>query len=360
MIYNFFPGPGVLFEDVMKTVQEEFRNWNNTGISIIECSHRTDKFKELLNDTKNSLRELINIPNDYEILFVQGGATQVFSSLPLNLSSENETVDYIVNGYWSKFAAQEAEKYCNVHISAHDKTYTSCPNYTTWKLTPNVAYIHYCSNETIHGNQYQEIPNIQNKNLVCDMSSDFLSKPIDVTKFGMIYAGAHKNIGPAGMTVIIIKKSLLSSKIVRSYTPYMLNYKLLMDSNSMLNTPPIFSIYFANLVFKYLIKMGGLTKMLELNKKKATLLYDVIDSSDGFYSSNVMKEFRSMMNVPFSLTTKEFEEQFIKECEQNGLIGLRGHDIVGHCRASIYNGMTYEGVEKLCALMKEFQKKSIF
>lgn len=355
-MFNFFPGPGVLFKDVLQQVQNEFTDWNNTGMSIVELSHRSVHFAALMQDAKSNLRKLVNIPDEYDVLFVQGGATQVFSSLPMNLSRPEDTVDYVVNGYWSRFAAEEATKHvAKVNLAALDETGTSCPHPSTWRLTPNAAYVHYCSNETIHGCEYHEVPDIDNNvPLVCDMSSDFLSKPIDVRRFGMIYAGAHKNIGPAGMTVIVIKRDLLHRS--NRSLPYMLNYQLMSNADSMCNTPPVFCIYFANLVFKRIIEMGGLQKMHDHNLKKAAHLYNALDGSDGFYTYKMVKEHRSIMNVPFALRTKELEERFIEEAETTrGLIGLRGHAAVGHCRASIYNGMSFEGVDALVNFMTEFK-----
>jgi phosphoserine aminotransferase len=354
-VYNFHPGPGVLFRDVLKRVQSELTNWNNTGMSIIELSHRTPEFQQLLDDTKRTLRRLADIPETYDILFVQGGATQVFSSLPMNLcKTTTAAADYVVNGYWSHFASEEARKYCDVHIAASDETNTSCPAH--WNLTENAAYVHYCSNETIHGCEYKHVPEVSNgAPLVCDMSSNFLARPMDVRKYGMIYAGAHKNVGPAGMTVIIIQKTLLARCDARKDLPHMLNYRLLSEAGSMLNTPPVFAIYFANLVFKRLVDLGGLAAMQERNDRKANLLYDELDNSDGFYTYAMREEHRSTMNVPFSLRSTDLEDEFLREAEKQGLLGLRGHSLVGHCRASIYNGMPVEGVEALVTFMRHFR-----
>lgn len=357
-VYNFYPGPGILFRDVLEKVQTELTNWNGSGMSILELSHRTPEFQTILNDTKNTLRRLADIPESHDILFVQGGATQVFSSLPMNLVGRvGDTADYVVNGYWSNFAAEEARKYCDVRIAASDETRSSCPEH--WNLTENASYVHYCSNETIDGCEYKHVPDTNGVPLICDMSSNFLARPIDVQKYGMIYAGAHKNVGPAGMTIIIIKKTLLTRCDARK-VPHMLNYRLLSEAGSMLNTPPVFVVYFANLVFKRIIELGGLVAMQDHNDSKAKKLYDELDSSD-FYTYTMCKKYRSTMNVPFSLPNTDLEDEFLREAEKQGLVGLRGHALVGHCRASIYNCMPIEGVEALVDFMRKFRycKKNI-
>uniref|UniRef100_A0A7S0QUC2 Phosphoserine aminotransferase n=1 Tax=Pyramimonas obovata TaxID=1411642 RepID=A0A7S0QUC2_9CHLO len=353
--FNFAPGPGMLFEDVMLQAHREFMNWQGTGISILEMSHRSPEFGSIIDATRDSLRTLANVPADYEILFVQGGATQIFSSLPMNLSKAGDTVDYIVNGYWSEFAAQEAGRYCNVNIAAIDETFTTCPDRATWQLTPGAAYVHYCANETIHGCEYQEVPDVGDVPLICDMSSNFLSKPLDVSKFDMIYAGAHKNVGPAGLAIIVVKKKLLGA--ARPETPLMLNFEALAEAGSMLNTPPVFPIYFAGLVFAKLLALGGLEAMEQYNRRKAALLYDALDQSGGYYTYPMRREVRSLMNVPFALATPALEAAFLAEAGEARLLGLKGHKVAGHCRASIYNGMPLEGVRALVAFLKDFQKR---
>lgn len=358
-VHNFSPGPGALFREVLERVQREFLSWNDRGFSVVELSHRTPEFRSILEDAKTTLRRLVDIPEDqYEVLFVQGGATQVFSSLPLNLARPEDTVDHVVNGYWSALAAEEAKKHANVCVVARDNTHTGCPGPSTWDLTKGAAYVHYCANETINGCEYSGYPPILSTDapLVCDMSSNFLSRPIEVRRYGMIYAGAHKNIGPAGMTVIIIRRDLLDRSERRPNLPLMLNFKKLSEANSMLNTPPVFSIYFAGLVFRHILEeVGGLRAMRELNEEKARRLYATINTSDGFYTCPAKKEHRSRMNVPFALLSPELEESFLCEAEKAGLLGLRGHPTTGHCRASLYNGVTLEAVDALVGFMKRFR-----
>lgn len=357
--HNFSPGPGALFREVLERVQREFLSWNGMGFSIVELSHRTPEFRGILEDAKASLRRLVEIPEeDYEILFLQGGATQVFSSLPLNLAAPEDTADYVVNGYWSALAAEEGARHTNVRVVARDETRRGCPDPKTWDLTPGAAYVHYCANETIEGTEYSGYPPIvpTGAPLVCDMSSSFLARPIEVRKYGMIYAGAHKNVGPAGMTVVVIRRDLLSRSDRRPDLPLMLNFKKMSEANSMLNTPPVFGIYFAGLVFRHILeKVGGLRAMRERNEEKARRLYEAIDGSDGFYSGSAKKEHRSRMNVPFALPSPELEAAFLQSAEKEGLLGLRGHPSAGHCRASLYNGVTMEAVEALVGFMKRFR-----
>jgi len=357
-VFNFSPGPGVLFQDVLRQANNELMNWQGTGFSILEMSHRSPEFTGIINAARDNLRTLASVPDDYEIIFVQGGATQIFSSLCLNLSRPGQTVDYIVNGYWSEFAAREARRYCDVNIAAIDETCTTCPDRASWNLTPGAAYVHYCSNETIEGLEFQSVPDVGDVPLVCDMSSNFLSKPIDFSKFGMIYAGAHKNVGPAGLAIIIVQSKLLG--LSRDETPFMLNYDELAKNDSMINTPPTFPIYFAGLVFQKLLHLGGLSVVEDVNRRKAKVLYDVIDNSGGYYSYKMQKEVRSLMNVPFSLPTLALEEKFLEEATAGRMVGLRGHKIAGHCRASIYNGMPTQGVMLLSLFLKDFQDRNPF
>lgn len=356
--YNFSPGPGVLFKDVLQQVQAELMDFRNTGSSILELNHRSPQFVALLLRTKNTLRLLAKIPDNFEILFLQGGATQVFSSIPLNFCGQDDTVDYIVNGYWSELAAKEANKFARVNIICSDYNYTSCPEQSELRISPNSRYVHYCSNETIHGVQFQSLPNVGNIPLICDMSSDFLSKPIrDIHRYGMIYAGSHKNVGPAGMVIVIVRQDLLNRRCRRGELPLMLNYAELGKHNSMLNTPPVFNIYFAGLTFIKLIHLGGLNEMKRANREKAMLLYRCIDDSEGFYTCWMEPKDRSVMNVPFMLPTERLEKEFIADAATHGLNGLRGHTVVGHCRASLYNAMSLEGVQKLVEFMVWFQNK---
>ena len=358
VVFNFSPGPGALFKAVLERVQREFLSWNDRGFSIVEMSHRAAEFGAILDDAKSTLRRLADIPEDeYEVLFVQGGATQVFSSLSLNLARPGDTADYVVNGYWSARAAEEANKHTNVRVVARDETRRGCPDSRAWDLTPGAAYVHYCDNETIDGTEYSGYPPLVSTGapLVCDMSSSFLSRPIDVRKYGMIYAGAHKNIGPAGMTIIVIRRDLLNRSDLCADLPLMLNFKKMSEANSMLNTPPVFGIYFAGLVFRHILDtVGGLRAMRKQNEEKAQRMYTVVDGSDGFYQGFAKKEHRSRMNVPFALRTTDLEETFLREAENAGLLGLRGHPSAGHCRASLYNGVTMEAVDALVGFMERF------
>ncbi len=356
MMYNFSPGPGVLFRDVLTYIQIELFNWNNRGMSILELNHRSEDFRWLLMNTKCALRGLLNVPSNYEILFLQGGATQMFSTIPLNFTSKDDTVDYIVNGYWSHYAATEASKFCNVNIC---NRFTS-ENYTTPKqsdlfISSQAKYVHYCDNETIQGYEFDYVPDVGDKPLICDMSSNLLSKPIDITKFAMIYAGSHKNIGPVGMVLVIIRNDMFTGN---RDIPTMMNLSELCRHDSMLNTPPIFPIYVANLTFNKLFSMGGLQEIEAINREKARLLYNTIDNSNGFYENKVNTQYRSRMNVPFQLKTEQLEKDFIEQAKQKKLIGLNGHHTVGHCRASLYNAMSIEGVTELCNFMVSFMNQS--
>lgn len=358
-VYNFSPGPGVLFKDVLHEVNSEFLNWNDTGHSVLELNHRTDAFKKLLLDAMQSLKTLANIPDDFDILFVQGGATQIFSSIPLNFCEEGDTVDYIVNGYWSRFAANEAKKFAKVKICNHappdGSSGKDCPNQASLKLSPNAKYVHYCCNETISGCEFQYVPEVGEKPLICDMSSNFLSKPIHcIEKYGMIYAGCHKNVGPPGMAVVIVRKDMLNK--YRNNIPLLLNFTQIKNHNSTLNTPPVFNIYFAKLTFEYMLKQGGLSEMEKNNKEKAKLLYDAIENSDGFYLYDMNPSCKSIMNVPFRLKNSCDETVFLQKAKEFNIIGLEGHSSVGHCRASLYNAMPIKGVEHLVEYMDIFHK----
>ena len=356
-VYNFSPGPGVLFEEVLTQINDELLNWNNMGISILELNHRSTEFKDLLEKTKDSLRKLAHIPDNFDILFVQGGATQVFSSVPLNFCEQNDTVDYIVNGYWSQFAATEAKKFANVNICNTDSDhYYKCPEQSSLNISPNAKYVHYCANETIHGCEFQYVPDVGGKPLICDMSSNFLSKPIQhIERYGMIYAGSHKNVGPPGMVVVIIRKNMLHRH--RIDIPLMLNYTEIHSHNSTLNSPPVFNIYFAYLTFQHILKNGGLNEMQKRNEEKANLLYAMIENSDGFYHYKMDSDCKSKMNVPFSLRNEADEQTFLKEAKSKGLIGLDGHHTVGHCRASLYNAMSKKGVQQLVDFMNIFLRQ---
>lgn len=352
-VYNFSAGPGVLFKDVLEQVQNEMRSWNGKGFSILETSHRMPEFSKLIMGTKHKMRMLLNVPCTHDILFVQGGATQMFSTIPLNFSRQRDTVDYIVNGYWSRYAAKEANKYSPVNIVGLDRDGVSCPQQSELKLSPKAAYVHYCSNETIDGCEFQYVPETEGVPLICDMSSNFLSKPIDVSKYGMIYAGSHKNVGPSGLVIVIVRLDMLGK--ARSFTPTMMNLTEISLKTSMLNTPPVFPIYFCDLTIRKLLSMGGLSEIEKINQSKAKMVYDAIDGSDGFYQTTVFGKHRSNMNIPFYLRDDLIEKSFLEQANANGLVGLEGHPLVGKCRASLYNAMSVEGVRTLVEFMLWFK-----
>jgi phosphoserine aminotransferase len=359
-VHNFNAGPSVLPNEVLQHAQAELLNYRGLGMSILEMSHRSAPFVKLMAKVENDLRQLMGIPENYKVLFLQGGASLQFSMVPINLLPKDGSVDYIVNGIWGQKAAKEASKAGKVRVvtSAETTKFDRLPVLHGDVLDPQAAYLHFTSNETINGVQWVEEPTPpDNVPLVCDMSSDILSRPIDVTKYGLIYAGAQKNVGPAGVTIVIIREDLLER--VPENLPAMLDYRILADKQSMYNTPPSFSIYIVSLVLEWLIELGGVEAIVKKNQEKASLLYKVIDESDGFYECHVQKECRSVMNVTFRLKTEALEEEFCKRAENHGLIGLRGHRSVGGLRASIYNSCSKEAVQALERFMLEFQKRSI-
>ncbi|PNW80836.1 hypothetical protein CHLRE_07g331550v5 [Chlamydomonas reinhardtii] len=354
-VFNFSAGPAVLPVDVLERAQAELLNWHGSGMSIMEMSHRGKEFESVIQKAEADLRTLLNIPSNYKVLFLQGGASTQFSMIPLNLAKAGETVDYVVTGAWSKKAAEEAAKYCKVNIAAKGDN-KSLPAVASWKLSPDSRYVHYCDNETIGGVEFKSVPDVGDRVLVSDMSSNFISKPIDVAKYGIIYAGAQKNVGPAGVTIVIIREDLIGH--CRAEAPTMLDYKIHVENDSMYNTPPCWAVYVCGLVFEKLVKLGGLDAMQELNRQKAAILYDAIAESQGFYNSPVDPAVRSLMNVPFTIpSSPDLEKQFIKEAEKAGMLQLKGHRSVGGMRASIYNAMPIEGVQKLALFMKEFHAK---
>lgn len=351
-VFNFSAGPACLPLPVLEEAQRDLLNWRRSGMSVLEMSHRGAAFDGIAKQAESDLRTLMHIPDNYFVLFLQGGASTQFSAVPLNLSKEGETVDYIVTGSWSKKAASEAKRYCNANVAAQGDN-KSIPNTFSWNLSPDASYLHICDNETIQGVEFQGVPNVSVKNLVADMSSNFCSKPVNVEKFGCIYAGAQKNIGGAGVTVVIVRKDLVGH--ARPQTPIMLNYETMAETASMYNTPPCFAIYVCGLVFQYLLKKGGLKGVEANNRTKARLLYEFIDNSDGFYASPVDPAVRSIMNVPFVIPSKpQLEKTFVDEAKKVGLVELKGHRSVGGMRASIYNSMPVEGVETLVQFMKDF------
>ena len=355
-VYNFSAGPAVLPEEVLKEAAEEMVDYRGCGMSVMEMSHRSKMFQEIIQEAEQDIRDLMGIPDNYKVLFLQGGASTQFAMIPMNLM-KNRVADYIVTGQWAKKACQEAQKYGKVNVvaSSADKTFSYIPDCSDLPISPDADYVYICENNTIYGTKFKTLPNTKGKLLVSDVSSCFLSEPVDVTKYGLIYGGVQKNIGPAGAAIVIIREDLITEDVLPG-TPSMLNYKIHADAGSLYNTPPCYTIYICGKVFKWLKKMGGLEVMKERNEKKAALLYDYLDHSQ-LFRGTVVPEDRSMMNVPFVTGNKELDAEFIKEAKAAGLENLGGHRTVGGMRASIYNAMPYEGVEKLVAFMKEFEEK---
>lgn len=356
-VYNFNPGPAVLPLEVLQEAQAEFLDYKGTGMSVMEISHRSKEFEGVIQTAEADLRELLGIPSNYKVMFLQGGATLQFTMVPMNLRGAGASADYIVTGSWSKTAVKEAKKLGAVHVVANTEAegFNCLPK--SLDLDPKAAYLHFTSNETIHGVEFFEEPTPPaGVPLVCDVSSDFISHPIDVSKYALIYAGAQKNAGPSGTTVVIIRDDMIAR--VPENLPVMLDYKTLAESGSLHNTPPSFSIYMVGLVFKWAKKMGGLAAMEKHNRTKADLVYKAIDESGGFYRGHAKPEARSLMNIPFRLPSEELEDAFAKEAKKNDLIGLKGHRSVGGMRASVYNAMTLEGAQALVQFMKDFQKKN--
>jgi phosphoserine aminotransferase len=356
-IYNFSAGPAVLPKEVLKQAGEEMLDWHGSGMSVMEMSHRGKEYMSIQAEAEADLRELLGIPANYKVLFLQGGASSQFSAIPMNLLRGKKKADYLNTGEWSKKAISEAKKYCEVNVVATsaDKNFSYAPTQDQWKLDPEAAYVHYTSNETIGGVEIFWTPETGNVPLVADMSSHILSRPVDVSKFGLIYAGAQKNIGPAGLTIIIVREDLLGE--VLPGTPAMFDYKTQADNDSMYNTPPTYAVYVAGLVFKLLKARGGLAEMEKVNLRKANLLYDYLDSTD-FYRCPTAKENRSRMNIPFTLANEALDDEFLKQAQKRGLLQLKGHRSVGGMRASIYNAMPEEGVKTLVAFMKEFEQSN--
>lgn len=353
--FNFSAGPAMLPEAVLQQAAEELLDWHGTGMSVMEMSHRAKDYMGIHAQAQADLRELLDIPAHYKVLFLGGGASLQFSALPLNLLPEGGSADYIDTGIWSGKAIEEARRYGNIRVAATGKAerYTSLPARDGWQLDPSAAYVHLCTNETIGGVEFQETPTVGQVPLVADMSSNILSRPIDVSRYGMIYAGAQKNIGPAGLTIVIIREDLLGR--ARASTPTILNYQVQADNDSMPNTPPTYAIYLAGLVFQWLKAQGGLATLEQTNIEKAKLLYDAIDASD-FYHSPIRPSDRSRMNVPFTLADDALNEAFLKGAAERGLANLQGHRSVGGMRASIYNAMPRAGVEALVDYLHDFEK----
>ncbi|MBS1995328.1 MAG: 3-phosphoserine/phosphohydroxythreonine transaminase [Cyanobacteria bacterium SZAS LIN-2] len=354
--YNFSAGPGALPEAVLERAAAEMTNYAGSGMSVMEMSHRGKEFLKIAEEAEADLRDLMGIPANYKVLFLQGGAMLQFSAVPLNLAADGDAVDYLSTGYWSDRAVTEAKRFCQVSVVASGEAgkYTDIPARDQWKTYKEAEYFHYCANETIHGVEFHDVPDVGAVPLVCDMSSTILSRPVDVSKFGLIYAGAQKNIGPAGLTVVIVRDDLLDR--ARKSIPYLLSYKTMAENGSMANTPPTYAWYMAGLVFKWVKEQGGLAAMAERNRAKSSLLYKVIDES-GFYSNPVKPECRSWMNVPFVLADSNLEKPFLEEAKAAGLLTLAGHRSVGGMRASLYNAMPIEGVEALTQFMLDFARR---
>lgn len=357
-VYNFSAGPAVLPEEVLREAAEEMLDYQGTGMSVMEMSHRSKAYKDIIEEAEADLRDLMGIPDDYEVLFLQGGASQQFAMIPMNLM-KNKTADYIVTGQWAKKASEEARKYGRVNIiaSSADKTFSYIPDCSDLPVSEDADYVYICENNTIYGTKYKELPNTKGKILVADVSSCFLSEPVDVTKYGVIYGGVQKNIGPAGTVIVIIRRDLITEDVLPG-TPTMLKYKTHADAGSLYNTPPTYGIYICGKVFKWLKKQGGLAAMKERNEKKAKILYDYLDQSRMFRGTVEAKD-RSLMNVPFVAVDEELDAKFIKEAKAAGFENLKGHRTVGGMRASIYNAMPVEGVEALVAFMKKFEEENL-
>lgn len=356
-VYNFSAGPSVLPEEVLKEAADEMLDYRGTGMSVMEMSHRSKAFETIINEAEADLRELMNIPDNYKVLFLQGGASQQFAMIPMNLM-KNRKAAYIVTGQWAKKAFQEAKIYGDaVEVaSSADKTFSYIPDCSDLPIPEDADYVYICENNTIYGTKYKTLPNTKGHILVSDVSSCFLSEPVDVTKYGIIYGGVQKNVGPAGVVIVIIREDLITEDVLPG-TPTMLRYKIHADAGSLYNTPPAYGIYICGKVFKWLKKQGGLAAMKERNEKKAKILYDFLDESK-LFKGTVRKEDRSLMNVPFVTGDADLDAKFVKEAKEAGFENLKGHRTVGGMRASIYNAMPIEGVEKLVEFMREFEKNN--
>jgi len=354
-VFNFSAGPAVLPEQVLQRAADEMLDWHGSGMSVMEMSHRGKEFIGIANKAEADLRSLLAIPENYKVLFLQGGAMAENAAIPLNLLGSKTKADYVNTGEWSKKSIKEAKKYCTVNVAAtaEDKNFTYVPARADWKLSEDAAYVHICTNETIGGVEYHWVPDTNGVPLVADMSSHILSRAVDVSKYGVIYGGAQKNIGPAGLTLVIVREDLLGHAL--PITPSAFNWKEQADNDSMLNTPPTYSIYIAGLVFEWLQAQGGIAVMEQKNIAKAALIYDYLDQTE-FYSNPIARSDRSRMNIPFKLKDESLDEAFLKGAQKNGMLQLKGHRSVGGMRASIYNAMPVEGVQALVAYMKEFER----
>lgn len=355
-VYNFSAGPAVMAEEVLTEIRDELLEYGSSGMSVMEMSHRSKDFEEILHGTESTLRELMNIPDNYKVLFIQGGASQQFAAVPMNLM-RNKVADYINTGNWTKKAIQEAKLFGKVNViaSSEDKTFSYIPDLDNLQISEDADYVYICQNNTIYGTRYPKLPDTKGKTLVADVSSMFISEPVDVSKYGVIYAGVQKNAGPAGLVISIVREDLITDECLPG-TPTMLKWKTQADNDSMYNTPNTWSIYVCGKVFDWVKRNGGLTAMKERNEKKAALLYDYLDNSK-LFKGTVRKDSRSLMNVPFVTGDEALDKEFIALCGENGLKNIKGHRTVGGMRASIYNAMPYEGVAKLVSVMEDFEKK---
>jgi len=357
-IFNFSAGPAMLPVDVLKEAADEMLDYKGTGMSVMEMSHRSKAYESIIQEAEKDLRDLLNIPDNYKVLFLQGGASQQFAMIPMNLM-KNKVADYIITGLWAKKAYQEASVYgkANIIASSADKNFSYIPDCSDLPISEDADYVHICENNTIYGTKFKTLPNTKGKTLVTDVSSCFLSEPMDVTKYGVIYGGVQKNIGPAGVVIVIIREDLITEDTLPG-TPTMLKYKIHADSASLYNTPPAYGIYMCGKVFKWLKKQGGLEAIKIKNEKKAAILYDYLDQSK-LFKGTVEKKDRSLMNVPFVTGNADLDAKFVKEAKEAGLENLKGHRTVGGMRASIYNAMPEEGVQKLVEFMKEFEARNL-
>lgn len=354
---NFSAGPAILPEAVLKQAASEMMDYKGTGMSVMEMSHRSNDYKMIIEQAEKDLRKLLDVPSNYKILFLQGGASMQFSMIPMNLM-KNKVADYIVTGAWSKKAAKEAQKYGKVNViaSSEDKVFSYIPNLANLNISADADYVHICENNTIYGTRFNELPDTKGKVIVSDLSSCILSEPIDISKYGMIYAGAQKNIGPAGTVIVIIREDLITTNHLEQ-TPTMMRYNIHADAVSMYNTPPTYGIYLCGVVFKWLLDQGGLKAIQKINIEKAQVLYDYLDSSD-FFTASIAKKDRSLMNICFKAPNAELDTLFIKEAKTQGFENLKGHRSIGGMRASTYNAMPITGIQALVDFMKEFAKKN--
>jgi len=356
-IFNFSAGPATLPEEVLQQARDEMLDWNGSGMSVMEMSHRGKEFMSIAAEAEKDLRTLMSIPDNYKVLFLQGGASSQFAMVPMNLLGNKSSADYLLTGHWSKKAVSEAKRYCsvNVAVDTSGNKFTDIPDASEWKLDSNAAYVHYTPNETIAGVEFHEIPDVGNVPLVADMSSEIISRPVDVSRFGVIYAGAQKNIGPAGLTIAIVRDDLIG--LAGDKVPAMLNYQIHAENDSMYNTPPTYAWYIAGLVFKWVLAKGGVEAMARINKAKADKLYQAIEGSNGFYRNPVAPKYRSLMNVPFVLKDDALDKEFLAGADAAGLAQLKGHRSVGGMRASIYNAMPEAGIDALVNFMQDFMNR---